>query len=353
MQRKVTFVICALLSLLLFSSVAMSDGVDAGSFIRDGIGARAFGLGGAFVSVADDTSTTVWNPAGLAQLQGVNLGGMYTEKFGLGIYFQSLGTTAKVEDFGFGLNVVWSSIEDIPYHGDGEGEFFSETQMLFLGSAAYDLSGILDSQAGSISELLIGGSAKYYRHTLLEGKGTGLGFDLGLLATFSLDWGEISLGLASQDVGGTAITWSGTDHNPVNDVPWMNRVGISVALLDQSLRLASGIDVAIGRPHLNQLHLGAEYWPIGQLAVRAGMALGENGTRQFSAGASVKWQGISLDYAYVPNMALGVSHVLSAQFNFPGWWQPKQEEQGSTAQPEQEEQGSTAQPEQEEEPAVQ
>ena len=33
------------------------------------VGARAFGLGGAFVSVADDASAVYWNPAGLVRLQ--------------------------------------------------------------------------------------------------------------------------------------------------------------------------------------------------------------------------------------------------------------------------------------------
>jgi len=39
-----------------------------GSDLGMGIGARAIGLGGAFVSIADDASATFWNPAGLSHI---------------------------------------------------------------------------------------------------------------------------------------------------------------------------------------------------------------------------------------------------------------------------------------------
>lgn len=39
-----------------------------GSDLGMGIGARAIGMGGAFVAVADDASATFWNPAGLVGL---------------------------------------------------------------------------------------------------------------------------------------------------------------------------------------------------------------------------------------------------------------------------------------------
>jgi hypothetical protein len=40
------------------------------------VGARALGMGNAFVSVADDVSAGFWNPAGLIQWQGVRIFGM-------------------------------------------------------------------------------------------------------------------------------------------------------------------------------------------------------------------------------------------------------------------------------------
>ena len=48
----------------VFEKVGTFDG----QFLKIGIGARASGMGGAFVAVADDPSAVFWNPAGLARL---------------------------------------------------------------------------------------------------------------------------------------------------------------------------------------------------------------------------------------------------------------------------------------------
>ncbi len=42
-----------------------------------GVGARAIGMGGAFVAIADDYSATFWNPAGLGQIRRMELTGSY------------------------------------------------------------------------------------------------------------------------------------------------------------------------------------------------------------------------------------------------------------------------------------
>jgi hypothetical protein len=43
-------------------------GTTTGSFLKIGVGARAVGMGGAFVAVANDPSAIYWNPAGLASI---------------------------------------------------------------------------------------------------------------------------------------------------------------------------------------------------------------------------------------------------------------------------------------------
>ncbi len=58
--------------LLIFTHAAFAD-VDFdklyGSDLGMGIGARAIGLGGAFVSIADDASSVYWNPAGMPDIK--------------------------------------------------------------------------------------------------------------------------------------------------------------------------------------------------------------------------------------------------------------------------------------------
>ena len=70
-----TILFCA----LVFFWAADSRGAEVefeqvnGADLLMGIGGRAVGLGGAFVSIADDASALFWNPSGLTQLDGDQL----------------------------------------------------------------------------------------------------------------------------------------------------------------------------------------------------------------------------------------------------------------------------------------
>tara|TARA_Y100000588_G_C13361261_1_gene546608 strand:+ start:56 stop:472 length:417 start_codon:yes stop_codon:yes gene_type:complete len=55
----------ACLALLLFTAGAAAQERSIGHFA--GVGARAMGMGGAYVGVADDFTAVFWNPAGLVQ----------------------------------------------------------------------------------------------------------------------------------------------------------------------------------------------------------------------------------------------------------------------------------------------
>ena len=68
--------IVSLALILVLSAVAMADGIGAFSAFKNGVGARALAMGGAFVAVADDATAACWNPAGLALLNDTRLAGM-------------------------------------------------------------------------------------------------------------------------------------------------------------------------------------------------------------------------------------------------------------------------------------
>ena len=59
--------ICACLMILGVADAFA--GKDAAAFLKKSVGVKAVGMGGAFTSLADDTSAIYWNPAGLAQIQ--------------------------------------------------------------------------------------------------------------------------------------------------------------------------------------------------------------------------------------------------------------------------------------------
>jgi hypothetical protein len=64
-------------NLVAIACLGIATGTARAAFFDMGISARAMAMGGAFTSVADDSSALFWNPAGLAQLAHTELTSMY------------------------------------------------------------------------------------------------------------------------------------------------------------------------------------------------------------------------------------------------------------------------------------
>ena len=90
----------------LFAAAVL--GAEGTIIFQGGHGAKAYGMGGAFVALADDATGALWNPAGLARIEGLWVGGATTTKFtapgfeGVPFQFASLGTTFE----GFGVTSI-------------------------------------------------------------------------------------------------------------------------------------------------------------------------------------------------------------------------------------------------------
>ena len=95
-KRFILVFLLATIPLLAAASCGAEDGVGAGAILQSGVDARALGMGGAFVAVADNYSATYWNPAGIARAAGARFGGMHTDKFGVGLNFNFLAGGASL-----------------------------------------------------------------------------------------------------------------------------------------------------------------------------------------------------------------------------------------------------------------
>lgn len=314
--------------LIGMSVCLLGEGTGAGAFARDGVGARALGMGGAFVAIADDASAGFWNPAGISYLDGYHLGGMYVlgGKFSeADIKFQDLSLLARPIQTGslaaLGLGVTWVNmhISGIPYTGEDGGGTFSVDQSLFLvsGSWRFDLAEEWSASAGV--------NVKYYRDSILTGVGSGLGVDLAFLCKGAFGDIPVSVGIVSTDTLETTVRWRGTEHNPDNYVPWITKIGATILLFDGKFLLAGGVDLSPLAPHsdlfrysnLDQIHAGIEFSPVSQLAVRGGLIVWRDGTNRLSAGIGITpWEGLTIDYAYVKDSSDlgGDTHILSAEF---------------------------------------
>jgi len=106
----------ALVSLTAILAIAVLPSGVSAQFAEDafrysssglGVGARALGMGGAYVAVADDYTATFWNPAGLAQMRRLEFtGGLTNVNYSnnasfLGNSATSTNSNTALDDLGF------------------------------------------------------------------------------------------------------------------------------------------------------------------------------------------------------------------------------------------------------------
>jgi len=312
-------VLVGVLSLTALSQIP--PGMGAASYARRGIDARPLAMGGAFVAIAEGSAAAYYNPAGLADLSEIVVGGMHTEPYGAGFgatfqYLNASGalppqTGSWISKLGLGFTWLGFTVSDIPmWEEEGPGGVFTATSSIYLASAGFVLP--------NLEGWSFGLSAKVYRERILEGRSQGLGFDLAVKGSFFVADLPIMVGLNAMDMGQTVIQWHGTAGEPENYVPWVNKIGVSVPLYEERVRLACDFDWAVGRPAREQVvHVGVEGRPIEQLFVRGGWSSNLEGDGAFSGGLGIRLFGrFSVDYAYLMAKALGASHLISAQFVF-------------------------------------
>jgi len=337
-------VLGALVVLLAVSSLGLSQtppGFNAATYARRGIDARPAAMGGAFVAIAEGSAGAYYNPAGLSQVGRLGVGGMYSEPFGKGFgvtyqYFNASGALGvqspsnvgigvqspsnvgigvqSPSNVGIGAGVTWIglTVADIPIWDEQEtGATFTATSSLYEASAGTSL--------GAGVGWSVGASLKYYSEQILEGRGEGLGLDVGLLGSFSLLNVPVRIGVNAMDVTGTRIQWKGTAGNPVNYVPLVVKAGIAIGRFDGKVLVACDIDWAVGRPQREQtLHSGLELQPVEGLFLRAGWNTDLVWQGSVTAGVGIRaFDRLEVDYAYIgARVFKNASHLISARFSF-------------------------------------
>jgi len=292
--------------LILFAGAVQAQSTSAGDavhFLRNGLGARALSMGGAFVAVANDATASVWNPAGLATQSGLHLGASYENQFGGLVTSQFLGGAYAENTWGVGLS--W---------------FNSDLYSAYFLSAATELGG-----------LSIGVTGKVYSFAYNLQTAGGLGVDAGALFNIPLDGLDISLGLVTRDIGWSVIRWHGLAQPEEDHAAWVTRFGTAVTgRMDfGSLMATADLEMALRRPpNSNEtnyltdtvemiLDLGVEV-AVGDFALRAGLAdvgFGAASDLQIhpTLGLGAKVMGIEVDAAWIPN-DLGATYLLSVEF---------------------------------------
>ena len=299
-------------------------GTSSGTFLRIGVGARAEGMGEAFVAVADDPSAIFWNPAGLASLQRSEIAESHVD-WPAQIHYDHLTAVLPSRrlggSIGLQFGVLATNIQETsdiaPF---GTGREFTYSDMVAGASFARRWT----------DKLLVGVGAKYVREDL--------GTEVGGPTTNALlfDVGSIFyLGIGSIRVA-TALTNFGPEMKPGGqyvspytgeirqydgfDPPMTFRFGVALEPIEtQTQRLTTSFEM--NQPADNQVQLlgGLEWSYHHTFSLRTGYNANAD-LLKFSAGAGFAARfgnvGGTLDYAYTDGGILGAVNRVSLAVRF-------------------------------------
>jgi hypothetical protein len=301
-------------------------GAAGSQFLKIGVGARANGMAGAYTSVANDLSSLYWNPAGVADVKGMNGEFHYTQWFaGYSHSFAAVSMPLS-EQFVVSAHMVSFSSDKIPVttmaQPEGTGSHYTVNDLV----AGVSISGYLTDQFS------FGVTGKVVNNAFSSLNSQGIAFDIGTL--YDTEIQGIKLGFAifnlgsemkyeGQDLKSTkkyieelkAAPWDVTFLANPYTMPLIFRAGISSEVInkeDHKLILAGDFVTLSDTPE--QFAIGAEYTWIDLVSVRAGYRFGQDQLGfSFGLGLSYLTDGVigKLDYSLSPTADIGWINRLS------------------------------------------
>jgi hypothetical protein len=268
-----------------------------------GASARTDALGGAFTGIADDPSALFFNSAGLSGLQDARislnhnsyLAGTFEETLLVGLPAGDLGGFATAIQY-----VFWGSLDQRDSFGVDQGTYDDSDISLSLGWGK------------SLSKNFSIGAAVYgTQQKIVDSLYGSLSGQAGLLW---IPWTDFRAGLVYSGFG-TPVSGQSLASDLKGGVSNLFHWGS-----DKSFLMAlSGYYEPNG---VSQLQGGIEAGYQKNYFLRVGyqLPLSDNqisGFTSFTAGAGVRIESITLDYAFVPYGDLGTSNRVSLAYDFP------------------------------------
>jgi hypothetical protein len=358
-----------LLAALLWAPPASATKYSA-EFLKVPVGARAIGMGGAFVAVADDASAPYWNPAGLIYLPYREVLPQHSEQFGnlinhdfLGVVFPLGGPRGRQQAVGLGL--VRLAVDDIavtprpgalrpgidfwdygrdndasqidPDGSQGNGVWDPGERLLDLElfkASSSDLALLLGYARHRGIHWAFGASLKFVRQSIPDTlprrhvTSFGAGVDVGAVY---MPTDAVTVAAVARDLTTTYLSWSNGTREQV--APSLDtgaafhfypaeRHALTWAL-DLGWDFEDRPDEQLGLgPVTLELRTGLEYWYRNVLALRSGA----NG-KDLAFGAGLRYKHVGVDYAAALHRFLAAddapsdndldaTHLVSASFSW-------------------------------------
>ncbi len=260
--------------------------------LRPEVGTRGLGLSGAFISSADDATSPLWNPAGLATLRRGNLiYDLSQGAFSIAYPIKSIGT--------FGLNFL-----DL----NGGDRFLIKHASNPIGSFELGNNQALFSYARKFGPLQLGASTGYSRAPYY-GSRWAQNYDIGMQTELNP---YLTLGMRLRDISGVTIRHQngqvlqafdqhfalGAALTPHPIIRWHNRLNIKAPGFGTSIEIGNETIVArIGSAFSFSTDAPSQSW---------------------SAGFSLSQLGKQLHYTYLNHGDLEYKHLVSIGMSFGG-----------------------------------
>jgi hypothetical protein len=322
------------LAIVLGAAVVASDGRTAElskygtAFLSSGAGARAEGMGNAFVSIARDATAVYWNPAGLADVGVLEFHGSHSEQFAGVVNADFLGAAAPVgRRSALGFGVYRLGVDDIPItrktdpnrpsvYVDDWGRIVVNPPVIEKTVNDQELALLFTYAARRSDRFAYGIGLKAIRKSVGDWSAWGLGFDAGV--TIRLP-GSVSVGLVLKDVTSTWIAWRGGRTETV--APRL-RIGASIPWHWRSWSATAAADIEngfSGMGEASQVHAGAydlEWCGGMEIGYRDRVFLRFGDYRnRLTLGTGFRVSAFLIDYAFTNHAALGTCHRISASFS--------------------------------------
>ncbi|MFC2084663.1 PorV/PorQ family protein [Bacteroidota bacterium] len=339
LEKILILILAAILSSNTIAQDISKSGTSAAHFLEIGVGATAIGMGGAFVSIANDASALYWNAGGIANIPGYEFIAVHTNWIA-DTKFDFAGLVIPMGNFGtLGFSFTSLSMNDMKVTTvempDGTGEFFSAGDKAFGLTYAKQLT----------DRFSIGFTAKYIQQSIWHMNASAFALDIG--SVFKTDLlGGITIG-ASINNFGTPMKMEGRDSRyfiridetkqgsseriPTNiemdewELPLIFQIGISTdPVKTENYRLTVAIDAIHPSNNYQSVNLGGELVFMEFLFFRGGfqslflqdsegglvVGLGVNSKMLFSETL------VKFDYAYRDFGRLQNVHTFSLNVRF-------------------------------------
>ncbi len=259
------------------ASAQSKVGTTAANFLTIPVGARASGMGGAFVAVANDASAAFWNPGGLSRLQKNSLEITHANWL-VGTDLNWLGFTMRMGEYALGVSINQLDYGEEPItttsEPEGTGQKWAAQDIAFGISAARNLT----------DRFSVGVTGKYIKQKISHESATAFAMDVGLL--FRTDFNGLRIGMNIANFG-SEMKMSGEDLlQPVDIDPGHsgNNENIVSTLQTDSWTLPLAFTVGLGMEAINTENW---VWTICTDAIHP-----NNQTLHLNVGSEIVWNNL-------------------------------------------------------------